>query len=332
MILSREVLIIIFLLIILFLPIEAQKKVKYDGFIELGIRAVYNELHVNSYVRSKLEVKLELNKRTEIEIDIRAFSDDEEIELREASLDYELSNSVEIELGQLKKDYGREESKSREKLTTINRSLVNRFLSPFGYVSRDPGISVVWETDHHEFTSGLFYNNTQDLTLMSRYLKDDLIGFDKIGASLRWIKHFKREGLNTSYAAGLEFLKKFGTWDNELELFYGIDPLATGFNNIIGLDNNVNFFAAKFQSAYKFKFDNVILTGIEPVIITALVVPDANEFDVNQYQILAGLNIYIDEDIRLMINGDLILSNNQLNKSDRSIQGSNVIAQFQVRW
>lgn len=325
---------LLILLIIVFsiTDTKAQKKIKYDGFIELGAEGIYKELYVESYVRSKLEVKLELNKRTEVEIDIRAYSDKEQIEIREASIEYELSETFEIEFGQLKKDFGKEESISKENLYTVQRSLVNRYLSPMGYVSRDPGISLVWETDDYELASGIFYNRSHDITVMSRYIKNNFMGFKNIGGSLRFIKHINREALDYSYAAGLEFVKEFGKWENELEMFYGTDPQATAFNNLTGIGSDVNFFAAKLLSAYKFKLDNIILTAIEPLLGTAVVVPETSEFDVNKYQLLLGINFYIDEDIRFMVNGDLILSNNKINKEDRSMQGSNITAQFQVRW
>lgn len=311
---------------------KAQKKIKYDGYIELGAEAVYKELYVESFVRSKLEVKVELNKKTEIEIDIRAYSDKEKIEVKEASVEYKFSDVFKLKFGQLKKDFGKEESVSREKLNTVNRSLVNAYLSPLGYVSRDPGISLIWETDNYELTTGIFYNNSHDITLMSRYIENDFMGFANIGGSLRYIKHINREGLNYSYAAGLEFIKEFGECENEFELYYGIDPLKTGFNNMTGNENNINFFAAKLLTTYKFKLDNVILTAVEPLLGTTVVVPETNDFGVNKYQLLLGINFYIDAHIRFMINGDLILSNNKINKDKRSMIGSNVIAQFQVRW
>lgn len=60
---------------------------------------------------------------------------------------------------------------------------------------------------------------------------------------------------------------------------------------------------------------------------------DSNlEFYVNSFQLLFGCNIYFDEDIRLMINGDLMLTNHDYDKDERTMYGSNVGAQLQIRW
>ena len=325
-------LLFMFLLILSLSKTEAQKKVKYDGFVELGEEVVYKELYVQGFVRSKLEFKLDLNKRTEVELDIRAYSDQEQIELHEASVEYEISKSLEVAFGQLKKGFGKEEMTSRENLKLIQRSFVNRYLSPFGYVSRDPGIHVKWENKEEEILAGIFYNNSHNLTLMTRYIKRNILGFNSIGAGLHIVRHFNQKALDNSYAASLDFSRRLGEWDNDLELFFGTDPQKSSLNNIAGIDEDVNFFAVKLKSAYKFVYDNTILRGIEPIMLLGMIVPDTENFDVNKYQFLIGLNIYIDDDIRFMINGDLILSNNKMDKNERTLFGSNAMAQLQVRW
>ncbi|MGD8782554.1 MAG: porin [Ignavibacteria bacterium] len=305
---------------------------KYDGFIELGGDIEYNDLYIESFYKAKLEFKIKLNEKTKVELDIRAESDEQQIELREASVDYDLSKTFRISAGALKKRFGREELVSREKLHTIQRSMINRYLSPLGYVSRDPGIHLRWKDELHELITGFNYNEAHSLTFMSRYSVENIWIFDDIGGGLHFVKHLNRQGINNSYAMSLDFARKFGKLNSDLEFFYGMDPVETGYRKIAGIEDDVNFFGAKIQTAYKFKFDNEILTGLEPLLILGYIAPDTELMDVNKLELLIGFNVYIDKHIRFMINGDLILTNNKLNKSERSYNESNAIAQFQISW
>ena len=322
----------VLILVISFFNNAMAQKVKYDGFVELGAKYEYDDLYVESFYDAKLEFKLKLNDRIKIELDLRADSDEQQIVLREASVDYDFSEELRISIGALKKRFGREELVSREKLHTIQRSMINRFLSPLGFVSRDPGIQVRWENDSQEIIGGVNYNASHNLTLMSRYTAKDISVFQNIGGSLHFVKHLNQQGLEHSYAASLDFSKQIGRLTTELELFYGSDPIETGYKKMFGLDENVNFIAAKILSTCKFYLDNKFLTGIEPILLAGFLSPDTDYMDVNKLELLFGVNIYIDEYIRFMINGDLILSNNILNKSERSLTESNVIAQFQISW
>ena len=323
--------ILVFLILIGSTEITAQKA-KYDGFVELGADVEHNDLYVESFFKAKLEFKLKLNDRTKVELDLRADSEDQEIILKEASVDYKFSDVLEVSIGALKKRFGREELVSREKLNTVRRSMINRYFSPLGYVSRDPGIQLKYETDSREYIGGINYNSSHNLTFMSRYSEKEVLIFNSVGGGFHVIKHLNQQGLDLTYAASLDFTHKAGKLKSDLEFFYGTDPIETAYNELAGLTDDIHFFAVKLQSAYKFRFDNQFLTGLEPVLLAAILSPNTDSMDVNKIEFLVGLNVYIDENIRFMINGDLILSNNELNKTERSMTGSNAIAQFQISW
>lgn len=323
---------LLIVLILCFASGSLAQKAKFDGYIELGAEHKYNDLYVESFYKAKVEFKIDLNDRTKVEIDLRAESDEQQIKLNEASVDYDFSDEFRISLGALKKRYGTEELVSREKLATVRRSMINRFLSPLGYVSRDPGIQMRWRTSEQEFFGGFNFNSSHNLTIMSRYSRKNVGIFSDVGGGFHLVKHLNQQGYDYSYAASVNFNYSTDNLENLMEIFYGMDPVETAYRDLSGSDEKVNFFALRLQSANKFPFKNKILTGIEPLIVFGFLSPDTKHLDVNKLELLLGLNIYIDENIRFMINGDLIFSNTILNKTERSLNESNFIAQFQVSW
>lgn len=324
-----------YIIVILFVvqDLQAQKKVSYGGYFELGGKTEYKDIYTESFYRAKLEYKLKINDFTKVEIDLRANSEDRQIEIYEASAEFKLSPSFKLEVGSLKKRYGLEEQISHENLTTINESMINEYFDPLGFVSRDPGVQLHW-TDAEEKTKitwGVHYNESHRITFMTRINRPGFLGLTKVGAGFQYSSERNNE-LSDTYIASIDAAQDFGFLNSELELFTGQDPIESYYRKISGDEAMVNFFAARTVLTKKIPIDNSFLTCIEPLFQGGFLVKDIDQFNVNSIQLLIGCNIYFDEDIRLMINGDLMLSNHAYDIDERTLYGSNVIAQLQIRW
>lgn len=322
----------IFLSYLLLITISfAQDKVKYDGYAEVGAQGKYKQIRVESFYRAKLEVSFDVTKKTEVQLDMRGNSEDENIEFHQILIKYDVVPGVKIKFGNIKKRYGLEEKTSREKLQVMNHSLVNSYLSTLGYASSDNGLQVILENDDREFTGGVYYNESDNATVIADFTEKDFIGLDEAGINLNYI-HFGVEDIENGFTGNIYADYKHKHWENSLEVFYGFNPVETVYLRRSKDAGSVKFMAVKAMCSYEFKFDNEFVTGIEPVIQGCILIPDDGITKVKKTQLLMGANIYFDKKIRLMINGDMIVSNNRTNPDESYLTGSNVVVQVQVRW
>jgi len=311
----------------------AQKKVEFDGYFTLGGYVKYNDISGHSFYTAKIESKYKISDDIKVEIDIRGNSENKEIELHEASTSFKINKAVELKVGNLKKRYGVEEQVSREKLLTINKSLINIYFEPLGFVSRDPGVQLNWSTDENvNLISGIHYNDSKRVTFLSRFDFKGVLGVKKIGGGLQYITEYSGSLKNSLISSmDIQFDSRF--LNSELEFFTGIDPINTYYSQIMNPDSKSKcFFAGKVLLSKAFEFQNSFITALEPFLLGCYLARDIDRIDVNSIQLNTGLNIYFHNDVRLMINGDLILTNTAWNKEERSLYGSNIIFQLQVRW
>ena len=310
-----------------------QKKVSYDGYFELGGEAEYKAIYIESFYKIKLEYKIKINDYAKIQIDMRSNSEKRLLELYEGSAEFAIGKGVELKVGDLKKRYGLEEQTSREKLPFINESMINEYLEPLGFVSRDPGFQISWSDDDEKtiLTGGLHYNESHRLTIMTLVKRKNFLGIDKVGAVFELARE-RDNDLSHTYIANINAAEDFGFVNCEFELFTGQDPIESYYRKLNCDGKMVNYFAASTMLTKKIPIGCECFDSIEPLILLQLLSKDIDQFDVNNIQLLAGLNIYFDEDIRFMINGNLIMSNHEYDKAKRTFYGSDASAQLQIRW
>lgn len=311
----------------------AQKKISYGGYFELGGKAEYKDVYVESFYRAKLEFKFKLSEKTKVEVDIRADSEDREFKIYEASVTFKLTPNFNLEVGDLKKRYGLEEQVSHEKLPAIKESMINEFLEPMGYVNREPGVQVHWADDEKltAITAGFHYNESHKTTLMSRVSRGGLLGFDNVGLNLQYAIERRLEMPDT-YAVSMDFAYTAASVNGTFEIFHGQDPVESYYRISRGDYEKVKFFGLRSLAIKNFPIESEFLTGIEPFFQPSILVPDMRNFDVNTIQLTLGCNFYFEEDIRFMIDGNLDLTNHSYDKDERTLYGSGVYAQLQVRW
>jgi hypothetical protein len=327
----RRLLLIFLTILILPVLLYSQKKVSYDGYFEIGGKAEYNGIYIESYYKAKMEFEYKINKYTEVEIDIRGNSEDREIILYEASAEFELSDNLELEVGDLKKRFGYEEWTSREKLPTIRRSIVNRYLEPLDYVNREPGIQIEWEGDDFLLLGGMHYNESHTASYVIKAVKKSISSLDGVFANLQIIRTRDTEIPNaTAVNAGI--FDTISGIASVLEFYYGLDPVESHYSALEGGDNDVYLGAVRFITSKIFLFENKIIRGFEPVLSGAVLVNNMDYTDVNKLQLMLGFNFYFNDNTRLMINGDLVASNRPFSKSKRTLTDSSAMIQLQVRW
>ncbi len=325
-------------LLLVFLSIQllpvvlySQKKVSYDGYFEIGGKAEYNGIYIESYYNAKMEFEYKVNENTEVEIDLRGNSEEREITLYEASAEFELLDNLELEVGDLKKRFGYEEWTSREKLPTIRRSIVNRYLEPLGYVNREPGIQIEWEKEGFLLSGGVHYNESHTASYVIKAVKKSLWSLDGAFANLQIVRTRDTEIPNAT-AFNLGIFDTVAGIASILEFYYSLDPVESHYSALEGNDNDIYLGAIRFITSKVFRFENKIIPYFEPVLSGAVLVNNMDYTDVNKLQLLLGFNFYFNNNTRLMINGDLVSGNRPYSKSKRSLTESNIIIQLQVRW
>jgi hypothetical protein len=312
---------------------EAQKKVTYGGYFEIGGKEEYKDVYVESYYRAKLEFGMKLSDKTKVEVDIRADSENRQFQIYEVSATFKLTPSFKLEIGDLKKRYGLEEQVSHEKLFTVKESLINEYLEPMGYVNREPGVHLYWTDPDSkvQLAGGIHYNESHKLTIMSRVSKEGFLGVDKAGFNFQFSDE-TRVDMPDTYAISMDVSQNILSAKCDFEIFMGQDPVESYYRLISGGTEKVSFFGFRSIITKNYPVALEFLKSIEPVLQGSFLVKDVNLFDVNTVQILLGCNLYFEEDVRLMINGNLDLTNHSYDKNGRTLYGSGIIAQLQLRW
>lgn len=318
----------------------AQKKVSYDGYVSAGWKVEYRGFG-ESFYRAKVQLEVDLNESVEAQVDIRGRSDRREIELRGISGTLKYWERTRLKIGHLKRTFGLEEMVSRERLFSIERSLINRHMSPMGYVGRHLTIQLYQKDREKEYLYsyyvGISYNESRTLGANARVSFHDIFGLTTLGFDAVY-QRFKGELILDAdtpldaFALSADVTKEFDRYHGDGEIFFGKDPLETRIGGFIGESKSIYFTGIKFLHTYRFALQGKVVQGIEPVILVSFLVPDTRDFSFNRFQLLVGINLYLDNDVRFMVNGDLISSNSRYNRGDRNYFSSMIIAELQFRW
>ena len=314
-------------------------KVSYDGYIGMRADYEYDNKYVDFFTLAKIEIELQLTEDIKAQIDIRGNSNDSEVELKEVYALFKRYPNFLIKIGNIRKRFGIEELSSKENLYTIEESLINDYLSSFDYVGRDPGVQIYRKYKDKGIPYSYYFttsvNQSGILIINSRVSYHNLFGSYCLGLDgmYRYSLPFaENEYFSNTYAMSIDLSRGFGSLYTDLEAFFGMDPIENQSNDYYVGDGDVFFVGVKWLLAYCFGIDNII-KGIEPLFLCSILSPDTRDIDVNKIELLSGVNIYFDENVRFGINGDLILANNEDNVHERAVaDGSKVLLDLQLKW
>lgn len=314
-------------------------KVSYDGYIGMRAGYEYKDKYPDLFTRAKIEIELQLTEDIEAQIDIRANSDDYEVELKEIYALFKRYPDFLIKVGNIRKRFGIEELSSKEDLYTIEESLINGYLAPFGYVGRDPGIQIYRKYKDKGIPYSYYFitsiNRSGFLIVNSRVSYHNLFGSYCLGLDgiyRRSLPFAENEYPSNSYAMSIGLIRDFGSLYTDAEVFFGMDPIETQLNDYLIDGRDVFFVGVKWLLTYYLNIDNII-QGIEPLFLCSILSPDTRNIDVNKIELLLGINIYLDENVRFGINGDLVLINSTYNTRERAIASeSKILLDLLLKW
>ena len=317
-----------------------QDKVSYDGYIAVSARYEYNDKYADLFTLAKIEIELELTQDIEVEIDIRGNSNDPVVELKEVHALFKHHPNFLIKIGNIRKCFGIEELTAQEDLYTIEESLISGYLSPLGYVGRDPGIKVYRKYKDRGIPYSYYFvtafNQSGIFTLNGRVSYHNLFGSCCLGLDGIYqhsVSFAENDYPSNIYAMSVDLSRKTGAFYTDLEVFFGMDPIETQLSDYSGDNRDVLFLGAKWLLAYYYGINSTVVKGIEPLFLFGILSPDTRYINANKIELLLGINIYFNEDVRFGLNGDLILANNKYNLYDRTVAaGSKVILELQLKW
>jgi hypothetical protein len=312
-------------------PARSQAKTTISGWLRTGVEYFYNERFRENFYRGKVQFNVKIDKNLEAQIDIRGESDTHEMELREAFFTADLGKAKGLDFGQSKKQFGIEFQKSKEKLLTVERTLIYRHLEPFGFVGRDVNFRFYRKARSDVRRGGLSlalgYSEDHNVTAVGHSTRLNTLGSFALGASGLVQLDKIAGGSQTVWALGGEILRDTQKHHVEIEAMIGQDPFASEFEKSFGDGKNVYFCGGKFLYGHYFT-----KSRLEPVLVSSLLVRDLEAFDVNTIEFLVGLNYYAASALRIGLNGDLLLATSTTNQEERTYAGSNVILQVQLSW
>lgn len=313
-----------------------QTDYSFSGYGAAGFR-VYDRNQLRKYnqevyYEGKLQFNYKVNKYIEAQLDLRGNSDDNRIILREFSAKFEYIKLLKFKIGNIKKPFGSEELLEREELTTIDRSYAHQTISDFGYGGR--GVSVMayynYSKKRSEYPYSYFFSFFKDNSFNSGMVLRGSYHLGNLAASLNYA--FLNKGGeypidNHGLCANLDY--EDDNYKGAVALFYVRNPFESLRRQLISLDDKIYSTGINISSSYCFETDAEIIKKIEPVLLLGYFAPNTNESKYHTFEMIAGSNFYFHKDVRLRLNGDLLLTKNLYNSSYSSV-GSKVTVEIQV--
>ncbi len=315
------------------------QKVEYSGYGATGIRFydrnILNGVNQETYYQGKIQAEIKYSKELEAQIDLRGNSIDNSIELREFSVKFEFLDKLKIKVGNVKRPFGYEYLINREKLLTIERSLIQDRISEAGFGTRSVSLLLYhkYKKSDKDFPYTYyfsFFKDNSQVTGTATHLRYHLNKALSVGGNYM----FQAYGGETSFSVhGFAFDVGYDDGDFVInaEVTDADDPIEGKIKKLAGIDDDVQMFGAKLLGAYKFDIDGKVVKDIEPVLLTGIFYPDTDIQDTHIIQMVVGFNLYFDKKIRARLNGDLRLTKNQFNE-DYTTKESRGVFELQVRF
>lgn len=314
---------------------QGQAKTAISGWVRVGTDYVYNDRFRESFYQAKVQFNVKVSGDLEAQIDVRGESDTHTMELREAILSADLGKAKGLDFGHGKKRFGLEFQKSKEKLLTAERTLIYRRLEPFGFVGRDVNFRYYRNARPTDRRTGISFNlgysEDHNTTLIGHWTRLRTLGSFALGASGLLQLDKIEDGSQTVWGFGAELLRDADAHHVEIETVAGQDPFQSEFEKRLG-GKNVYFFGGKFLYGHRFKTSRRLLKAFEPVVVGSIWTPNIDAFELNTLELLAGMNFYLAPELRIALNGDMLLTRTSTISNERSSAGSNVILQAQLTW
>ena len=323
--------------VLLFIQIlSSAQDVSFSGYGATGFK-MYNRNRLNdynqeTYYEGKVQLEAKYNSEIDMQLDLRGNSTDNEVELHEFSIKLDYWKRMKLKIGNVKKPFGYEYLVNRDELITVDRSYVSNTLGDLGYGSRAVSIMAYnkYDKDDPSFHYSYYFSIFKDNSYRSGVVARLEYNFDddwKLSGNYMFQNKGGDERINT-HGFGLDFSLDKKKINSDIGFFLVQDPEEGIIRRLAGEDEIVYSVGAKWTGAYKFDLDNSAIKDIEPVLTLGYFAPDIDQSDNHVLQAIAGINVYLDKDVRLRLNGDLRLTKNEYSDS---YSNQNSLATFEIQ-
>ena len=168
------------------------KDISFTGFGSAGLisyerNIIKGESHETFY-EAKFQANIEVTKKIDAQLDFRANSFDQDVELREFSVKFKYHDYFKVKFGNLKLPFGYEQLINGENLATLERSNSQRNVANFGFCWRSMGLQAYYKYSkkRDDFPFSYFVNLYKNNSYQS-------------GAVIRTAYHFADFNIGTNY-------------------------------------------------------------------------------------------------------------------------------------
>ncbi|MBU1099263.1 MAG: hypothetical protein KKA84_02580 [Bacteroidetes bacterium] len=337
MLTSRSIMLI--LLMSLFLaPTIYSQEIKFSGYGAAGYRIfdrdILNQYNQEAYYEGKFQADIEINDEIEAQLDFRATSFDEEVELREFSVKFDYNQKLKFKFGNIKKPFGLDQLENRADLPYIERSQANQNAEEMGFGGRSLSLMAYYKYSRkrpeypYSYYASIFRNNSQRTGIAGRF------SFHSenwhYGANYMLINSSHKVSM---FGHGIGLDVGFDGKDNfasvEVFLVQNIDERL--IRSVAGNDESINVLGFKTSFGFELETGAEVIKKIEPLIMGSIYFPELSSTEGHAIQALVGANFYFHKNVRLRFNADLRLSKNQYIE-EYTTKESRGIIELQVRF
>lgn len=314
----------------------AQEKIQLTGYGAAGYkiydRNILRQYNQEAYYEGKLQADVKINRHLDAQLDMRGSSEDERLVLREFSVKFDYLKYMKFKAGNIKKTFGLEQLVNTEELPTIERSYIQRSISDLGYGGRSISLMTYYKFNkkHPElpfsYSAAVMKDNSLNTSLAGR------ISFhsDGLTYSLNYLyQHLGGDFPESANGFSADLVYEGDVLKSSIEVQYAEDAIESQRLKLSGAGRDAYVCGIKSVSAYSFDLGGEVIKSIEPVLLAGVYFPDSRLKKSHTIEIITGGNVYLDKDLRLRLNGDLLLSRD-IHNSSYSTTGSKLLFECQV--
>ncbi len=332
-----------FVALVLILPLCAgiaqAQKVSFSGFGATGA-AVFDRNPVAGfnqefYYEGKLQADIELSKKIEGQLDFRGHSENKTAVLREATVTFKHMDKARIKVGNIKKPFSLEGLSDRDEYIPVNDSYMHSVVSDLGYDGRNVGVLVYYNYKEKNpefpfsYAAGVFRNQSY---VTSAYLRGTAHSSGGYSASLGGaVLQRGRDNAITTVGLSTDAGYRDSLFETGLEAVLLQDPEEGIRRRLLAREDRVYTAGLKSMTAVRIDLGGDFLKVLEPYLMLAWFVPDLDVTGSHRFEIMTGANVFVDDDVRLRLCLDALLTRDS--RSDKySSEGSSVTVETFFRY
>lgn len=290
--------------------------VRFSGFGATGVRmydrnpvAEYNQ---EFFYEGKLQADIALSKKIEAQLDFRGDSDERTVILREFSAKFEYFTYARIKVGNVKKPFSVEGLTDRDEYIPVFDSHIHRRNEEMGYAGRNVGLLVYYNANLEKrpdvpfsYAAGVFKNNSYVTSAYARGSWHTGGWTGSLGYAMLSRSH---DDAITTHGASADVGYRGQSFESQVELFFAQDPDEGIRRRLLGESDAVWSSGLRSLTALRFDVDGDIVRVIEPYLLLGWSAADADAARYHRIEVMAGVNVFVDDDVRLRLVADGLLT------------------------